>query len=169
MKKVYITGISGTGKTTLSKEFEKLGYFTLDIDTVAKWINNTTKERAGLVPDSIDFLNNHSWVIEEEKFNKVIESNLDKDIFFMFGIVDDNVLEKYVFDKIFLLTCSPETAFSRIENRTDNDFGKNQNEKDWILSWYKDFENDWIKNGAIEINTERPVNEVINEIIENLN
>ncbi|PIR97266.1 MAG: hypothetical protein COT91_02300 [Candidatus Doudnabacteria bacterium CG10_big_fil_rev_8_21_14_0_10_41_10] len=32
MSKYYITGISGTGKSTLAEELKKRGFFTIDID-----------------------------------------------------------------------------------------------------------------------------------------
>ena len=34
MKKIYITGISGTGKSTIAKELEKQGVYTISIDEV---------------------------------------------------------------------------------------------------------------------------------------
>ncbi len=165
MQKIYITGISGTGKTSLAKELENRGYFTLDIDTVSKWIHKVTGE-PGHFQDgaSLEFLQNHAWVVDETKFNKIIDENKDKDIF-IFGIVDNDTLLKTNFDKVFLLTADINILFERINQREDNDFGKNQSEKDYILSFYKDFQSDWIKNGAIEINTEIPINNVADKIL----
>ena len=74
----------------------------------------------------------------------------------------------YIFDKIILLECSPETFCKRIENRTDNDFGKDKKVQEKILLRYKPYAEKMLNMGAISINTEKPINEVVDEIIEQI-
>ena len=48
MQKIYITGISGTGKTAIAKELQQRGFYTISIDEVPNlciWINKETKEK----------------------------------------------------------------------------------------------------------------------------
>jgi thymidylate kinase len=70
-----------------------------------------------------------------------------------------------LFDKIFLLQCREKTFFERIDNRTTNGFGKDYSEKEHILSFYKKFEEDLIKKGAIPINVEESLESVVSNII----
>jgi len=48
MKKIYITGISGTGKSTIAEELNKKGIYSIDIDSekfnLCHWKNKETKE-----------------------------------------------------------------------------------------------------------------------------
>ena len=61
-------------------------------------------------------------------------------------------------------TRSPEVFISRIDARTNNDFGKGKSEQEHILSWHKNFEKRMIDKGAVPINTEQPI-EAVAEII----
>jgi adenylylsulfate kinase-like enzyme len=50
MRKVYITGVSGTGKTTTAKELQKRGFYVISIDEVdnlCSWIDQETGENHG--------------------------------------------------------------------------------------------------------------------------
>ena len=66
---------------------------------------------------------------------------------------------------LFRSQCSEETFLHRINTRTDNDFGKEEAEREFMLGLYQDFERDLINFGAISINTERPINIVAEDIL----
>ena len=70
-----------------------------------------------------------------------------------------------LFNKVFLLQCREKTFLERINKRTSHDFGKHILEQENILSWYKDFEADMLERGASPINTDRPLVDVVEEIL----
>ena len=164
-KIIYITGISGTGKTTLSNEFKKRGNITIDIDDHAHWEHKETGKTDHWFPGkSVDFFNTHQWVCDLEKLKEIFKENSQKDIL-VFGVVDKEEKLFPLFDKIILLTCDTRVAFKRIDDRVDNEFGKGEVEKEWIKSWKDNFEQDLIRKGAIAVSSEDNIETVINNII----
>ena len=69
-----------------------------------------------------------------------------------------------LFDKIFLLHCSPGTFIARLDTRENNEFAKEKSEQEHLLSWYKEFEEEMLKKGAVPINTERSITDIADEI-----
>jgi thymidylate kinase len=74
--------------------------------------------------------------------------------------------EEYIklFDTVFVLHASPETVLSRIEARTDNPYGKHPAEQERLLGWHKSFEAEMVGKGAIPLDAERPLEEVVADI-----
>ena len=167
MKKIYITGISGTGKTAISKELEKRGFYTISIDEVPNlciWVNKETKEKVTYeVELNKEFIDTHDWVCDVEYLHKLIEQGSGS--IFVLGLASNQNDFMDIFDKTLLLQCKPETFISRIENRTDNDFGKDKTAQEVILDWYQKFENNMLKKGATSISVEQPLDKVVDEII----
>jgi broad-specificity NMP kinase len=167
MKKIYITGVSGTGKTTIAKELEKKGFYVISIDEVPNlciWINKETKEKViKEVELNKDFINTHDWVCDVEYLQKLIDTGISP--IFVLGLPSNQNELINLFDKVLLLQCKPETFISRIENRTDNDFGKDKSAQEVILSWYKNFEQETLKKGAISISVEESLDEVVDNIL----
>jgi dephospho-CoA kinase len=169
MRKIYITGVSGTGKTTVAKELEKRGFYTISIDEVenlCSWINNETGEKGGGkdADMSVEFVDKHEWICDIKYLQEIL-SKASGNVFVlgMAGNQDDFL---YMFDKIILLHCSPETFCKRIEERIDNNFGKDKRVQQQILERYKSYEEKMLGKGAIPVNTEKSLNEVVDEIVE---
>ena len=162
---IYITGVPGTGKTTLTSEFLKMGYFAIDLDEFSHWEHKESKERNNWFPGaSRDFLENHEWVCDLGALKKVINEHADEDVF-VFGVMDSRKEAFSVFDMIILLQISTETAFKRVDLRNNNDFGKGNIEKEWIKSWKDGFEKGLIEKGAIVISAEEPIGVILNKIL----
>ncbi len=167
MKKIYITGVSGTGKTTLAKELKKRGYHAISIDEVenlCSWVNqetgNTHMGEAELNPEFVD---KHDWICDINLLKRMMEEGANP--VFVLGMPGNREQFYPLFDKILLLQCSPEIFCSRIDQRTDNDFGKHPEIRKQILNKFQKYNEDMISKGAIAINTERPINEVADEVI----
>ena len=165
MKKIYITGVSGTGKTTLANYFHDKGFFTIDIDSaedLCHWQNKKTGERVGLGVGT-EWLNAHDWVCNEEKLKSLV-NNSNSELVMVFGMPANQNKFLDFFDKIFVLHCSEETFIHRINTRIDNPFGQEESEREFILSFYKGFENDLVSKGATLINSEDEISIVAEKI-----
>lgn len=142
MKKVYITGVSGTGKTTIAKELEKRGFYTISIDEVenlCSWVHQGTREKhegkdTELTPEFVD---RHDWICDIEYLNRLL--NKDVEVAFVLGMAGNQDDFLHIFDKILLLQCRPETFCRRIEERMDNDFGKDRKIQQQILDSYETY------------------------------
>lgn len=170
MKKIFITGISGTGKTTIYEELVKRDYYAISLDEtddLCYWVNRETKERIhGHVELNRDFTSKHQWICDIEYLKQLM--SVDKELIFVLGSASNQDEFLSMFDKVIVLQCKPEVFIERLNTRTNNDFGKHKTIQDHLLTWYEDFENKLIEGGAIAINTDRPINEVVDEVIKQI-
>lgn len=168
-KRYYITGVSGTGKSTLTQELKRRGLNAVDLDTgLCSWKNTRTLEEAiAIDKDRDDFYHKNDWYCDEEQLHKLLkEQNGD---LFVFGACANQDEFLQFFNKIFLLKCNPDTFTKRILLRTNNDYGKHPAELRNELQWFEEFNNHLIAQGAVVINVEAFVEDVIDEIISHLN
>ncbi|OGI95789.1 hypothetical protein A2917_00555 [Candidatus Nomurabacteria bacterium RIFCSPLOWO2_01_FULL_42_17] len=165
--KIYITGVSGVGKSSVAEMLNKRGIYSIDIDGVeglCHWINNDTLEKSGW-HSGMDsgWFEKHEYICDKEKLINLMSDQ--KDTVVVCGQAYNYSDLWNLFDKVFLLHCSEEIFIKRITERTSHDFGKHNSEKEMILGWYKDFEKDILNKGAISINTDRPLADVVDEIV----
>lgn len=166
MKKVFITGVSGTGKTTIANELHKKGLKVISLDEVEGlcfWKNKVT----GIKVDyeavlNKEFIDAHEWECDIELLKKMMSGN--EDVYVLGSASNQNDFLPF-FTKILLLQCKPETFFKRIMQRTDNDFGKDEGAQQFILSWYKEFEDNLLQKGAIPIDVSNSLEKVVETIL----
>ncbi|GMU74259.1 MAG: hypothetical protein AMXMBFR44_4560 [Candidatus Campbellbacteria bacterium] len=163
--KIYVTGISGSGKTSIARLLNEHGVSAVDIDEISHWENKGTKERTGWDHDKSDeWYATHEWICDIQKLKEVL---LSSEHIVVVGHAANQ--EEYfpLFDKSYVLLCSPETIVARLNARTDNDFGKHPADQKRILGWQKSFESEMIEKGAEPLDAERPLEEVIADIRSN--
>ena len=171
MKKIYITGISGTGKTTIYDELISRGFAAISLDEtddLCCWINKETKEKVETeVELNKDFTDTHSWVCDVKYLQKLLDNAMKNgsDLVFILGVASNQNDFLDMFDKVILLQCMPDTFIHRLTHRTNNDFGKDKTVQEAVLGWYEEFENKLIERGAISINTEKHIAEVVEEVL----
>lgn len=165
MKKYYITGVSGTGKSTLTETFKKRGLNSVDLDSgFCKWRNIETGEEANIKEKGVPgFYDKNDWYCDLEKLTELLKDQTGP--LFVFGACANQNDFLHYFDKLFLLKCSPEVFSKRIDLRTNNNYGKLPSEKENELRWFEEFNESVTKNGAIAINAENPPDQVAEEII----
>ena len=167
MKRFYITGVSGTGKSSVAEKLKEKGIPSIDIDEIKGlccWVNKNTQEishwHSGI---GGEFFESYEYICDKKKLTDLMNNN--KDIVVIVGLADNQSDFLDLFDKIFLFHCDKKIFLKRIKDRTNHDFGKHKSEQKMILSWYKDFEKEMLERGAIPINTKKPLNVVVNKVI----
>ena len=167
MKKIFITGISETGKTTISEELRNRGFHAISIDEtkgLCSWRNRETNERVvGEVDLNKDFTDNHRWICDVEQLKELMK--VEFEIIFVLGMASNQDEVSVLFDKVLILQCEPKIFIERLNTRTNNTFGKDPSIQNHMLEWYQDFENELLSKGAVSINTNRPIGEVVDEVI----
>lgn len=170
MKRIYITGVSGTGKSTISKELSKRGVASFDIDSVpglCEWQNKETSARAEFSTGvGGDWLSAHEWICNKEKLGEILDQHQDTTVVVGVAHNQDEYLD--LFDKFFILECSEKVLRNRLSTRTDNDFGKHEAEQNVVAGAYKWFVSKSLKQGAIPVNTEGDINVIVGQIISQL-
>ncbi|MBI3335917.1 MAG: AAA family ATPase, partial [Candidatus Portnoybacteria bacterium] len=139
MPKIYITGVSGTGKSTLAKELNRLGIFAIDMDTVeglCHWRNKKTGERTYYYSGiGRDWIEAHEWLCDIEKLKKLLKKD---GLVAVLGLASNQDEYLNLFDKVFLLHCGEKTFLHRLNTRKGKDeFARDPSEQEHILSWYK--------------------------------
>ena len=169
--KIIITGIAGTGKSTIVKALNERGITALDLHDVPDlffWQDKKTKEKVEYTP-----IHSQDWFDGVERLCNMTQlkellSRYDNII--MAGTGGDSQAEYLpLFDKVILLQADPAVLVHRMQTRINKSgYGKTKAEQDDNVEWQKEFDPELLSLGAIPVNTEGKLNDVVDKIIAHL-
>ncbi len=170
MSLIYITGVSGSGKSTVQKALQKLGFDAYDVDD--RDISGAYDLKTGEVVDmpvaeerTPDWFSEHSWRILPGAVEK-LKATADNNLVFLCGAAENDKDFVRLFDSIICLDIDESTLRHRIAARQDNDYGKNEHELRQILDWHKTATEDYKKLGATVVDASQPLEKVIDTILD---
>ena len=135
---MLITGMSGTGKSTVIKEL-------------------AARDRSGLGAQQ-------DWIWREDRIADLLSTD-DADVLFLSGTASNQVKFYGRFDHIVLLTAPASVMTERLVRRTNNPYGKEPNDLARALA-LKETVEPLLRRGAdLEIDTSVPVDEVVEKIL----
>jgi dephospho-CoA kinase len=117
VRKVLVTGMSGTGKSSALAELRLRGFETVDTDEPG-W-SEWSDEDAGYV-----------W--REDRIAELLAGERNAPLV-VSGTVSNQGRFYPEFDAVVLLSAPAEVLLDRIADRTTNDYGKSAEERDLIL------------------------------------
>jgi dephospho-CoA kinase len=147
VKRILLTGMSGTGKSAVVRALAACGYKAIDTDD--GWCVPTPDGRQMWRADAIEAL------LDTE----------DADILFVAGCEENQVQFHPRFDRIILLSAPVETLVERLAIRTSNSFGKTPEELRRILDDVQTVEPLLRRAADHEVRTTAPLNDVITTIL----
>lgn len=168
MKKILITGVSGTGKSALSEKLADMGYVAYDTEEIEGLYKMVNKETGEEITDwdnsDSSAVEKRDWICDTKMLEKLIAKEKE-DIVFYCGAASniDEVIP--LFDKVILLTASERIIRKRLFSRVSNDFGNVKEIQDLIIGWKDWWENELKEKGAIIVNAEKDLNKVATEVI----
>ncbi|HUD06252.1 MAG TPA: AAA family ATPase [Candidatus Saccharimonadales bacterium] len=175
MSLFFITGIAGTGKTTVWQELKSRGYEAYDVDEsgLAKWQNKETgyvhpKSSVKKEQRTREFLESHSWNVSRQEVEELAVRAKDKDIF-LCGAVTNEIEIRDLFKLVFALMVDNKTLKHRLLTRVGNAWGKQPHELEQTLVWQHDANEAYKKFGDFIIDSSRPINDVVNDILKVVN
>jgi len=155
-----IDGSSGTGKSSVSSELRKRGYQTIEGDDELAYRGDP---ETGKPTDAPGF-QYHIWDVDKVR---EIAANKEYEVAFFCG--GSRNLHKFidVFDKVYVLDVDSETLRERLDRRTADDWDVNDtvNTTEFVLRLHATKE---ALPEGITINTARPINEVVDAILEGI-
>ena len=147
MRRVLLTGMSGTGKSSVVRELVARGYKAVDTDDGF----------CELQPDGRQL-----W--REEAIRELLDTE-DADVLFVAGCEENQGAFHPRFDHIVLLSAPLETLLDRLSTRTSNTYGKSPGELDRFLDDVATVEPLLRRAADHEVRTTAPLDEVVDTIL----
>jgi broad-specificity NMP kinase len=151
--RVLITGMSGTGKSTLVSELASRGFAAADVDDPTLGL---TYPRAG---------GELGWNVQAIRF---LLSRMSASPFFLAGCSDEQVELDAEFDYVVLLSAPPETLRERLASRVENDYGKSPEQLAAVLRYVETVEPMLRQRADLEVITTIDVRSVADGILSRL-
>jgi len=141
-----ISGLPGTGKTSVCAELQTRGHKAIDADR------------------AFGHQRNADWLWDEEKIERVLDDNTSEEVFIC-GSASNR--DKYIskFNKAFILYVDDQTLQHRLINRTNNNFGKDPDTLARQLERNRGVKEYSIKRGRLVIDATQSVEKIVDEIL----
>lgn len=169
--KYLLTGIPGTGKSTIGKILEYYGFKFVDSDdepNLAGWVNSKTGERADRVLNAdAQWYEDHSWNLDLVKLKSILAhySNGPESIV-VCGMATNLVDSFELYDRVILLVGDYSIIEQRLLSRSDDPDPESIKA---IFSWAKSFEENAKNAGAITVDASASAEQVAMQVMSQLN
>ena len=159
MKRILITGMSGSGKSAVTAELVRRGYRAVDLDTPewSHWIDAAQDD--GLTPRD-----GQDWVWEEDRVRRLLSQNEAGDLF-VSGCAENMGKLFDVIDTIFLLSAPLDILMERLAARSTGGYGCTTDERRKIAELVATIEPLLRRSAHYEIDTARPVGSTVESIL----
>ncbi|WP_218133561.1 AAA family ATPase [Paenibacillus sp. CF095] len=142
-----MTGMSGTGKSTVLGELAHRGHRVIDTDYDG-WSEN--------VDDS-------GWLWHENRIDELLTEHSEGALFIS-GCVSNQGKFYPRFDAVVLLSAPLEVILERITSRKTNEYGKTVEQREEIIQYVASVEPLLRAGATVEIDTRKPLDEVVTEL-----
>ena len=148
MKRMLLTGMSGTGKSTVISELMACGYRAIDMDE----------------PGWSEYAPDGDWIWREDRLRDALASE-DRNVLFVCGCATNQVRFYPQFDAIVLFSAPAEVLIERLATRTNNPYGKYPDELAEVLGYLETVEPRLRRSATHEIDTRAPLDAVVAAVL----
>ena len=158
MKRILLTGISGTGKSTVIGKLAARGYKAVDADCdeFSEWVEFNGD--AGSFGSAVEV--DRDWVWREDRIQDLLSTE-DTDVLFLGGCAEN--MRKFLpqFDHVILLSAPADVIVERLRTRTNNSYGKHPDEIARVLGQIETVEPLLRRVAGHEIDTSACLDDVV--------
>jgi shikimate kinase len=149
--KVLVTGMSGTGKSSVLRVLAARGHRVVDTDTDewSEWAVDDNGE-----PD---------WIWREDAIAELLAGH-DGGHLFVAGCRTNQGRFYDRFDQVVLLSAPAETLLARIDGRSDNPYGKSAGERELVLRHLEQVEPLLRATATAELDATAPLDELASRL-----
>ena len=160
MKRMLLTGMSGTGKSTVIEELAARGYKAVDADADgwSEVMSVPESELTGIGPGQ-------DWVWREDRIQDLL-STADADVLFVSGCSPNQGKFYPQFEHVILLSAPAQVIVGRLASRTNNPFGKHPEEVARVLQLQQEIEPLLRAGAGYEIDTSVPLDQVVAKVLQ---
>jgi shikimate kinase len=162
MKRVLLTGMSGSGKSTVISALAVRGYqaIDLDCDTFSEWVElNGASQIPGSPVES-----DRDWMWRADRVHQLLSIE-DADVLFLNGCASNMGQFLPRFDHAILLSAPADVLVERLRSRTNNPYGKHPDEVARVLDLLQTVEPLLRRAATHEIDTCVSVDEVVAAVL----
>jgi len=166
MKRVLLTGMSGTGKSTLIRELAARGHKAIDADNDgwSHWVNTRTGRPASPPAPGEYGWDELDWVWHEDRIQSLLSIE-DGDVLFLAGTAANQGRFYPQFDHIVLLSAPVSVIVERLTTRTNNPYGTTPRSLARVLDHLKTVEPRLRNIAGHEIDTSAPLEKVVESVL----
>lgn len=159
MKRVLITGMSGTGKSSVIQELIARGYRAHDLDTPewSEWIDADPS-------DVLTPTQGKDWVWREDRVRALL-SQPDDGTLFVSGCAENMGRLFPLIDVVILLSAPVATIMERLRTRSPGGYGSVEEERRRVSDLISTVEPLLRKSADYEIDARRPIQATVDEIL----
>lgn len=170
MALIYITGVAGTGKSTIQSHLTQLGYkaYDADYDEISGW-RHIASGKFVKGPDQPGYLTHnwfekYAWSLNRDRVNQIAAEAQHETIFLCGTSANDEEIHDLLHHVMFL-TIDEATLRYRLANRETNSFGKTDEELNHVLRWLQPAEEYYRNFGATMLDSAAPLEHIIGQIL----
>jgi dephospho-CoA kinase len=160
VKRVLLTGMSGTGKSSVLSELRARGFKTVDTD-YGGW---TELVEVPTSSDRPEHPRAKEWLWREDLMTRLLSTE-DAEVLFVSGAARNQTKFYPEFDHVVLLTAPVDVITERLSGRTNNPYGKDPAQLAEVLGLKQTVEPALRRAADLEIDTSIPLDEVVEKIL----
>ena len=155
MRRILVTGMSGTGKSSALAELERRGFRVVDMDSPewSEWVPAADRGEAG------------EWVWREDRVAGLL-AEPGAGTLYVSGCASNQGTFYDRFEAVVLLSAPAEVILERVVTRTTNDWGQGPGERALILFDLETVEPLLRATCTHELDASRPLEEVVDALAE---
>ena len=148
-RRILITGMSGTGKSTVIEQLAARGHRAIDLDA----------------PEWSEYGPEGDWRWREDRVQALLDAVDSDEILFLSGCAENQGKFYPQIDKVVLLSAPAEVITERLQTRTNNAYGKRPEELADTLGYLETVEPLLRRGADHEIDTRVPLEDVVAEVV----